>query len=70
MTKHSCEFCGDYGFYEIEIRHSNGVITKSEEDCQACCDHGDYDHGICGICGKDCYDDLVGQAEYAFEGER
>lgn len=40
------------------------------EDCQDCCEHGDYDHGICGICGKDCLDDLIGAAEYYYEGDR
>lgn len=45
-----CEDCQDTG--ELE----NG------EFCQECCEHGDYDHGICGSCGADCYDDLAGRA--------
>ncbi len=44
--------------------------AASGDSCVQCCEHGDYDHGICGICGADCYDSLVGAAEYAYEGER
>lgn len=40
------------------------------EDCQECCEHGEYDHGICLDCGKDCLDDLVGMAEDYYEGDR
>ena len=56
MTK--CELCQDTG--ELE----NG------DACAECCEHGDYDHGICGFCGEDCYESLAGAAEYYYEGER
>jgi hypothetical protein len=41
-----------------------------EENCQACCPHDVIDHGYCLYCEKDCMDDLVIAAEYAFEGDR
>lgn len=40
------------------------------DTCQDCCEHGEYDHGICYNCDKDCIDDLVTAAEYESEGER
>jgi hypothetical protein len=39
-------------------------------ECETCCEHGDFDHAICGICGKDCTNMLAGQAEDAWEGDR
>lgn len=50
--------------------HCEEPFYGESESCPKCCEHGDYDHGICGLCGEDCTDDLVGAAESAFEGER
>lgn len=41
-----------------------------DDNCQECCPHDEHDHGICLDCGKDRTDDLVGDAEDAYEGDR
>jgi hypothetical protein len=46
---------------------SNTGELDTGKSCQECCEHGDYDHGICGMCDKDCLDDLIGKAEYLYE---
>lgn len=65
-----CKQCNDTGEYATTIINHKGESRQTTISCQGCCEHGDYDHGICGICYKDCYEDLVGQSESAYEGDR
>ena len=51
-VKFYCEHCNDTG--EVEINAHNPVAVYRTEPCQECCEHGDYDHGSCLDCGKDC----------------
>lgn len=58
-----------FGGYSCLECRDTGETSKGD-GCQNCCEHGEYDHGICYGCGKDCLDDLVGAAEAACEGDR
>lgn len=58
MNTYQCDECKDT--YE----------NTDGSGCSECCPHDEHDHGICLNCDKDCTDDLVAQAEYAFEGDR
>lgn len=71
-TKYSCDKCQDTGEYEARVWHTykRGEFRTENVICEECCEHGEYDHGICGYCDADCTDNLTGQAEDAFEGER
>ena len=37
----------------------------SHKECEEECPHDEHDHGICLDCGKDIFNDLVAQAEFA-----
>jgi hypothetical protein len=39
--------------------------TVNGDSCQECCEHGEYDHGLCGICGADCLDDLIALVDFS-----
>jgi hypothetical protein len=43
----------------------NGVPHTPVWVCQHCCPHDAKDHSICMECGKDCFQDDVGAAEFA-----
>lgn len=58
-----------WGAFDCVLCRDTGELPSGDW-CEHCCEHGEYDHGICYTCGKDCLDDLIGQAEYYFEGER
>jgi hypothetical protein len=47
-------------------REQDAAQAQEIEDCE----HGDYDHGICGHCGSDQTEWLAGIAEDRFEGDR
>lgn len=41
-----------------------------DPECVDCCEHQEHDHGVCSDCGEDITDQLVCDAEYAYEGDR
>ena len=50
MNKHeACEQCNDAHEYLITIINYKGERKQEMKSCQVCCEHVDYDHGICGI---------------------
>lgn len=69
-----CPHCNNPEYYETALSSCSNCGWNGEycekEDCQECCPHDEYDHGICLGCGKDCTDDLVSAAEYRYEGDR
>ena len=77
IAKYMCDECQDTGITQIlvdkDVETENGpeaIQYYTEDSCQECCEHGEYDHGICGLCGADCLDDLAGAAEAYYEGDR
>lgn len=50
------------------------ICTEENEcgdiDCELCCPHDEFDHGICLGCGADKYEDLSAKAEFALEGDK
>ena len=52
--------------FSMEKAQREAEAAQEIEDCE----HGDYDHGICGNCGSDQTEWLAGIAEDRFEGER
>lgn len=67
----SCELCDKERERAEQIALAKCESGECEDyECQRCCPHDELDHGICMDCGADRTDDLVAQAEYAFEGDR
>lgn len=68
----SCDKCEDTGEILVAViaQKADGTRVERREiiSCSECCEHGDYDSGICGNCGADCWDDLTGRAEAYAEG--
>lgn len=62
--------CSSASARTVGVRSMNKRKTCDDPDCQECCEHGEYDHGHCLLCGLDCTERLVGIAEAAYEGER
>lgn len=48
-----------------EIMGHKGLPSEEEE-----CPHDEHDHGICLECGKDIFDDLVGEADFRRDAAR
>ena len=55
-----------YGEFECSECRDTGELPSGSV-CSACCEHGEYDHGICYDCGTDCTDELIAEAEYRYE---
>lgn len=45
-----------------KTKAEHGPDLCDDEDCQICCPHDEYDHGICLDCGLDRTEDLAADA--------
>lgn len=69
QAKEKAYWEGQYRAGRLLPQKCDGSTDCGDSDCQECCPHDEHDHGICLDCEKDILDDLIRDAEDAFERE-